>query len=131
MIRLFRSDIQGRDFYKLMGPHFASLDIAKELERQVYNKPNTNWLIAVNRFEAIGFVSVHDGSKRYFIDNLYVLPKFRKRGIAEELIEEVCEIHSDKPLHCIACNPYALKIFKKFGFVEVGERGKYKKLEKH
>ena len=131
MIRLFRSYNNGHYFYSLMGKHFASLDIAKELERQVYNKPNTDWIVCVERSEAIGFVSVHDESKHYFIDNLYVLPEFRKRGIAEELIEEVCEFHCDKPLHCIACNPYALKIFKKFGYVEVGERGKYKKLEKH
>lgn len=131
MIRLFESYMQGLDFYAIMGPHFASLDIAKELERQVYNKPNTGWIVDCEGFNAYGFVSVHDESKHYFIDNLYVLPEFRNRGIAEELIEEVCELYYDKPLHCIACNPYALKIFKKFGFVEVGERGKYKKLEKH
>ena len=131
MIRLFRSDLQGRDFYALMGPHFASLDIAKELERQVYNKPNTDWVVDGVGFNAYGFVSVHAENNRYFIDNLYVLPEFRNKGIARKLIERVCDVYNDKLLHCIACNPYALKIFEKFGFVEVGERGKYKKLEKH
>ena len=42
--------MQNRDFYALMGPHFASLDIAKELERQVYNKPNTGWVV-----DGVGF----------------------------------------------------------------------------
>ena len=131
MTRLFISDNQGRDFYALMGKYFASLDIARELECQVYNKPNTDWIVCVERSEAIGFVSVHDESKHYFIDNLYVLPEFRNRGIAEELIEEVCDLYCNKPLRCIAFNPYALKIFEKFGFVEVGKSGKYKKLKKH
>ena len=128
MIRLFRTDEQDGSFYALMGPHFASLDIAKELERQVYNKPETDWFLYVG---GIGFVSVHDEKKHYFIDNLYVLPKFRNRGIARKLIKEVCTTYYDKPLKCIACNPHALRIFEKFGFVEVGTRGKYKRLEKH
>ena len=123
--------MQDRDFYALMGPHFASLDIAKELERQVYNKPNTGWVVDGVGFNAYGFVSVHAENNRYFIDNLYVLPEFRNKGIARKLIEKVCDVYSDKPLRCIACNPYALKVFERFGFVEVGERGKYKKLEKH
>lgn len=129
MIRRYRSDMQGREFYAIMGQHFASLDIAKELEKQVYNKPDTDWFLYVNG--GIGFVSVHDENKHYFIDNLYVFPKFRNRGIARKLINEVCKTYHDKPLKCIACNPYALKIFDKLGFVEVGTRGKYKRLEKH
>ena len=123
--------MQDRDFYALMGPHFASLDIAKELERQVYNKPNTGWVVDGVGFNTYGFVSVHAENNRYFIDNLYVLPEFRNKGIAGKLISKVCDEYSDKPLRCIACNAYALKVFERFGFVEVGERGKYKKLEKH
>ena len=123
--------MQGIDFYALMGPHFASLDIAKELESQVYNKPDTEWVVYGVGFNAYGFVSVHAENNRYFIDNLYVLPEFRNEGIAGKLIEKVCDKYSDKHLYCIACNPYALKIFSRFGFVEVGKRGKYKKLEKH
>ena len=62
--------MQDRDFYALMGPHFASLDIAKELERQVYNKPNSGWVVDCVGFNAYGFVSVHAENNRYFIDNL-------------------------------------------------------------
>lgn len=131
MIRIFASDEQGNEFYSLMGEFFASLDIAKELERQVYNKPDTHWHVIEDCWDVLGFVSVHDAGNHYFIDNLYVLPEYRSEGFGYDLIQSVCEEYVDKPLRCIACNPHALRIFEKFGFVEVGTRGKYKRFEKH
>lgn len=132
MIQIFRTDEQDEEFYAIMGPCFASLEIAKELERQVYNKPETDWHVIFNRFDnVIGFVSVHDAGKYYYIDNLWIEPGFRGRGYGLALINDACRVHANKPLKCIACNPYALRIFEKFGFVEVGTRGKYKRLEKH
>jgi GNAT superfamily N-acetyltransferase len=114
-----------------MGEHFASLEIAKELERQIYNKPHTHWLVVEQNGRAVGFVSVFETMTSYFIDNLYVVPAFRNKGYASGLIRNVCDKYSSKPLKCIACNPYALKVFENFGFAEVGQRGKYKKLVKH
>lgn len=131
MIRVFKSEYQDNKFYALMGRHFASLDIAKELEQQVYNKDNTTWFLKIHRDEVLGFVSVFDKGKHYFIDNLYVLPEARNKGIAKELIEEIVERYTNKPIKCVACNPYALSLFNQYGFVEVGQNGKYKKLIKY
>lgn len=131
MIRIFKSEYQDDKFYALMGRYFASLTIAKELEQQVYNKDNTAWALRMHRNEVLGFVSVFDNGKYYFVDNLYVLPEARSRGIADELIAEIIDLYTDKPIRCIVCNPYALAIFKRYGFVEVGQNGKYKKLIKH
>lgn len=131
MIRFFASNAQGYEFYGLMGEFFASLDIAKELERQVYNKPDTDWYVIDYDHDIAGFVSVHDAGNHYFIDNLYVLPQYRNNRWGKDLIASVCADYTDKPLRCIACNPHALRIFEEFGFVEVGTRGKYKRLEKH
>ena len=131
MIRIFRSEKQGKEFYSLMGPFFASLDIAQELERQVYNKPDTEWYLVFDGPIVAGFVSIRDACKYYFIDNLWVDPQYRERGFGYDLAHTACCAHRDKPLKCIAVNPYALRIFGKLGFVEVGSRGKYKRLEKH
>lgn len=131
MIRIFRADTQDDNFYALMGRYFASLDIAKELERQVYNKPNTTWYISIIRNKVIGFASVCDCGKHYFIDNLYVIPEHRHCGTAREIIEYIVDDHTDKPVKCIAVHPAALKIFDSFGFIEDGNNGKYKKLIKY
>lgn len=131
MIRVFKSDNQGDNFYVLMGRFFASLDIAKELERQIYNKDNSVWYISTYKNTVLGFASLFDNGKYYFLDNLYVLPEHRNDGIARELVAEIVSDHTDKPIKCVANNPYALKIFHSLGFQEVGQNGKYKKLTKH
>lgn len=131
MIRIFKNDNQGDNFYVLMGRFFASLDIAKELERQIYNKDNSVWYISTYKNTVLGFAALFDNGKYYFLDNLYVLPEYRNDGIARELVAEIVSDHPDKPIKCIANNPYALKIFHSLGFVEVGQNGKYKKLTKH
>lgn len=130
MIEVFKSDSQNDKFYSLIGRYFASLDIAKELERQVYNKPNSIWYVSQNG-GVKGFAALFDNGKYYFLDNLYVLPEFRNSGTAKEIVQQMVLDNTDKPIRCIANNPYALKIFQQLGFKEVGQNGKYKKLIKH
>ena len=130
-MKVFKSKDQNRDFYALMGEYFANLDIAKELERQVYNKPETTWLLDFQDGQLAAFVSVHETPKHYFIDNFYVISMFRGAGIGDYLIGKIVENFNDKLLKCIACNPAAIHIFKDNGFVEDGHNGKYTKLVKH
>lgn len=131
MIQVFKSDSQDEGFYALMGRHFASLDIAKELERQIYNKDNSVWYLSTHGNQILGFAALFDCGKHYFIDNLYVFPQYRNDGAAREIVSEIVSDYTDKPIKCVANNPYALKIFHSLGFVEVGQNGKYKKLIKH
>lgn len=131
MIRVFSSENQGDVFYSLMGRYFASLDIAKELERQLYNKDKSVWYLSMIHNRVVGFAAVFDNGKYYFLDNLYVMPHMRNKGVAKELIEYIVEDFTDKPIRCIANNPYALEVFRYFDFCEVGQNGKYKKLIKH
>lgn len=131
MILVYASDAQGFCFYGDMGRFFASLDISKELERQLYNMENSVWYISESDGEIMGFAALFDRGKYYFLDNLYVLPDFRNQGVAREIVTEMVYDHIDKPIRCVANNPYALKIFRSLGFVEVGQNGKYKKLIKH
>lgn len=131
MILIFNSKENESVFYSLMGKFFASLDIAKELERQVYNKDNSVWYLDCFDNEVIGFAALFDNGKHYFLDNLYVLPQHRNKGVARDIVREIVSNHTDKPILCIANNPYALKIFCSLGFKEVGKIGKYKKLVKH
>ena len=120
MIRIYTSDSQNADFYAKMGKHFASLDIAKELERQIYNKDNSVWYLSTYKNTVLGFAAVFDNGKYYFLDNLYVFPEYRNSGTARELVAEIVFDFTDKPIKCVANNPYALKIFHSLGFVEVG-----------
>ena len=83
MIRIYSSDYQNKDFYAIMGRHFASLDIAKELEQQLYNKDNSVWYLSTYRDAVLGFAALFDNGKHYFLDCLYVFPEMRNEGIAK------------------------------------------------
>lgn len=133
MIRVFKSKEQDAHFYAAMGKYFANLDIAKELERQLYNKDKSIWYVDFDNEtgEVRGFASLFDSGKYYFLDNLYVLAKFRGGGVAKNIVSQLVFDNQDTPIKCIANNPYALKIFKGLNFVEVGVNGKYKKLVKY
>lgn len=131
MIRIYKSDCQDKNFYAIMGQHFASLDIKKELEQQLYNKENSVWYLSMYKGHIIGFAALFDNGKYYFLDNLYVLTDYRNENVATEIVKEIVSDYTDKPIKCVANNPYALKIFYKLGFVEVGQNGKYKKLVKY
>ena len=131
MIRIYKSEYQRADFYAEMGEYFASLDIAKELERQLYNKKNSVWYVSDQDGFITGFAALFDNGKYYFLDNLYVLPEHRNNGIAREIVTEIVSDYTDKPIKCIANNPHALKIFYSLGFEKVGNNGKYTKLCKH
>lgn len=131
MIRTYSSKYQNAEFYSKMGAYFASLEIANELDRQLYNKPNSVWYLSTYKNSILGFAALFDNGKYYFLDNLYVLPEYRNTGTAREIVAQLVSDHTDKPIKCIANNPYALEIFHSLGFVEVGQNGKYKKLIKY
>lgn len=130
MILTFSSEQQGEEFYALMGKYFASLDIAKELEQQLYNMPNTEWFIAYSE-DVVGFASVRDCGKYYYLDNLYVVPQQRNMGTATEIVEYIIKRFADKPIKCIAVNPYSIKTFERYGFERYGKNGKWIKYIKH
>lgn len=130
MILYFSSEAQCDEFYAMMGKYFASLDIAKELEQQLYNMPNTEWFVAYQNC-VNGFASVRDCGKHYWLDNLYIIPEYRHKGTATEIIGEIIKECSDKPIKCIAVNPYSIKIFERFGFEKDGKNGKWTKYIKH
>lgn len=131
MILVFSPDRQQEKFYAIMGRNFASLDIAKELERQVYNSPYTTWYVETVNNIAIAFVSVCEHKKHYFVDNLFVHYGWRGQGIASKLIERVVEDFTDKPIKCIAVNPFSIKIFERFGFEGGRKNGKWTEYTKH
>ena len=128
MIRIYREQEQNKDFYALMGRFFASKEIAKEMDQQIYNTAGTDWYIATHRGQVQGFASVTKRNKYGFLDNLWIVPEWRGHGIGTELVETVLDDNPDV-IRCIACNPYAIRILEKYGFDEVGKNGKYKRFE--
>lgn len=129
MILKYNEEDQNKEFYAEMGKFFADRGIIKELDCQLYNDKNTTWYISVNENyqEIDGFISIQDKGKYNYIDNFYVVSKYRNKGIGNKLLKEVIKDYDNIKL--ISRNEAAIHLFRKFGFEEYGQNGRYKKFQ--
>ena len=80
----------------------------------------------------VAFIMYQDIYDRYELDNIYVLESFRNRGIASLLLEYMITEGIEKNISNITLevredNINAIKLYKKYGFVEKAIRENYYK----
>lgn len=72
---------------------------------------------AWNEEELIGFVRlIHDGTFRGYIEDVLVHPLWRKRGIAEALLELVKQDFSGLDIISLFCEEELIPYYQKLGF---------------
>ena len=120
-----------------MGKYFSRKSFIKELDSQLYSNENMEWYLIYENNQLIGFISIEDRKKYYYIDNFYIFEQYRQMGYGELLFKRLFEnymldnINNDeyKKIKLITKNIYAKSIFQKYGFTETGKNGKYIKME--
>ena len=104
---------------------WSEKSVASEL-----NNPLSCWLVA----EEDGIVAGYIGSQTVIDEsdmmNVAVRPDYRRRGIAEALVEELVEALKMRGSHCLtlevrASNEPAKALYEKQGFAQVGLRKNY------
>lgn len=104
---------------------WSEVSIASELEN-----PLSCWLVAVEEEKVVGYVgsqTVLDGSDMM---NIAVDPAFRRKGLAEALINTLIDLLLQRNSRCLvlevrASNTPAITLYVKLGFVEIGRRKNY------
>ena len=92
---------------------FVDYDLVKE-------KINSSELLMFSHFENSKIVGVVATRKPCHISLLFVDEKFQKKGIAKALLDKaVGSLEGEKIT--VNSSPFALKIYKKLGFSELGE----------
>ena len=94
------------------------------------DNPLSCWLVAVSGEQVVGYVgsqTVLDGSDMM---NIAVSPDFRRKGIAESLIEALISFLRERGSRCLilevrASNVPAIALYGKLGFLEIGRRRNY------
>lgn len=99
--------------------------IASELEN-----PLSLWVVAVNGEELIGYVGSQSVLGWADMMNLAVDPDYRRKGIAESLINELITHLKQNHVTCLTLevrvsNAPAISLYNKLGFVAVGRRPNY------
>ena len=110
-------------------PREATVEKRVNTLMQALKDPDYQLLLAEMDGEMVGFADqwiIHDfihGGKLSYIQNLYVIPKHRKRGIGSQLLqeiikrakeEEVLEIHVVTEFE----NEPAINLYKKHGLIK-------------
>lgn len=129
-IIIYEQEQQKKSFYSIMGYYFASLDIKRELESQLYNKDNSTWFLAYEGVELVGFCSIFEEKNKIYFDNFYIIDDFRNKGYGSLLFDAMikyCREKYTKKIEAIASNEKAVGLFEKYNFECAGNRGKYTK----
>lgn len=125
------------DFFKIMGKYFSRKDFIKELDCQLYSNEDMEWYLIYDDYSLLGFISIEDKKKFYYIDNFYIFEKYRSQGYGEKLFRRLFEDYlidnsnknECKKIKLITKNENAIKIFEKYGFIKTAQNGKYIKME--
>lgn len=117
---------QDKHFYSFMGKYFASREIAKELDNQIYNEENTTWFVHMDNEEEVrGFVSMERKKDHVYLDNFYVLKEHRGTDVGTDLLNYVLEDFKNETIKLITRNEIALKMFTSKGFETYRKNGRY------
>ena len=88
------------------------------------------WLVAEEDGRVAGYIGSQTCGDESDVMNVAVHPDFRRRGIAEALINDLVEQLNAIGSHCLtlevrASNVPAISLYEKLGFTEVGRRKNY------
>jgi GNAT superfamily N-acetyltransferase len=129
-IYLTTSRQDGADFWTLMGPWFASREVAESLGEGMYDHEAMVWAVAVIKDRAVGFggIDLSHADKHALLNYGFIAEPCRHTGIYRRLIEarvKVIEQDTDCPLIKALCTPLSAPVLAKLGFVERSHRGRY------
>ena len=88
------------------------------------------WLVALEGDTVVGYVGSQTVCGQTDVMNIAVHPDWRRRGIAEILIDQLIVELKNRGSHCLtlevrASNVPAIALYDKLGFTEVGIRPNY------
>ena len=104
---------------------WSEKSIASELENEL-----AYWLVALEGDAVAGYIGSQTVMEETDMMNVAVHPDFRRKGIAESLVNTLVDVLKDRgsrslTLEVRASNEPAQKLYEKLGFVLVGRRPKY------
>ena len=94
------------------------------------NNPLSLWVVAVDGEKLVGYVGSQSVLGWADMMNLAVAPEFRRKGIGEELVNQLIDHLQNNDVSCLtlevrSSNEPAITLYEKMGFCEVGRRPNY------
>ena len=97
---------------------------------QELENPLSEYIVAIYNNEVVGYVGLWQPIDEGHITNIVTRKDKRGRGIGSKILEEIIKLAKSKQLKCVTLevnvhNNIAIKLYKRYGFKEVGRRPKY------
>ena len=104
---------------------WSTNSIASELDNKL-----AFWLVAMEENQVAGYIGSQTVMDETDMMNVAVHPDYRRKGIAEALINDLVENLKKMGSHCLtlevrASNVPAITLYEKLGFTEIGRRKNY------
>lgn len=124
--RRISSAVDADEFYKLMGPFFASRSVRKEFGGYpLSNEDEWNWIVAEKENKIIGFVAIEPMKKSFHISSGYVIAEYRRKHIFKELMQHVITFaEENKSPITITARQELQPMLEGFNFIAGKKRGK-------
>lgn len=115
-----------------------------QIERNCFSTPwtteqiknsddSTAFFLAKTKEKVVGYGGMYTVLDEGYITNIGVLPEFRRRGIGAKIVKALIDFSIEKSLSFLSLevrpsNIAAIKLYKSFGFEEVGRRKNFYRL---
>ena len=104
---------------------WSEKSVAAELENEL-----SLWLVAVEGDRVAGYIGSQTVMGETDMMNVAVHPDYRRKGIAEALVDGLVEALKERGSHCLtlevrASNAPAKNLYEKLGFSQIGRRPNY------
>ena len=88
------------------------------------------WVVALDGEQVVGYIGSQSSADETDVMNVAVHPDYRRRGIAESLIEVLIRELKNRGSHALMLevrdsNEPAIALYEKLGFAEIGRRKNY------
>lgn len=120
-------------FYPLLGPFLARRAIVQEFGGYpLWDEDGKRWFVALDRTgrQVMGFASLmvrERGAERgLWLDDAYVLPQWRERGLYRQLLEaRLATCPADAEVRVVSLNPRVVAMLERRGFTIDRYRGRW------
>lgn len=83
---------------------------------EIYNHNVKGTLIATLNDQKVGIIAIRDLDKMFLITLLEVLPDHQRKGIASQMLNEICTVKKPVLVHVSVHRPWLRKLYEKHGF---------------
>lgn len=104
---------------------WSQRSVASELDNKL-----AYWLVALEGDTVAGYIGSQTVMEETDMMNVAVHPDYRRKGIAEALVDGLVEALKERGSHCLtlevrASNAPAKNLYEKLGFSQIGRRPNY------